>query len=158
MIQLNKVLTVDPGLSTGWAYWLGDNKPFADVIKLEHKEMEVITEESQVLEMWQKFELLYTTYEIKTTYIESAAVWMGSNKSMAATATGSITKLAYIIGGYGRICQQYGSEFKLIKPIHWKGTMHKSAVVKRIQRINGIKYKNHQADAVGIGFGIMGIL
>lgn len=151
---LNNVLTVDPGEFTAVAFWLGSIYPVTDQFNYSKIKGYV----NQLNYMWDIFDNLLSKYP-KKVYFESTAFYEGNLKSTMAAKRGDLFKLTGLTHGYCALCNKYGIEWEPIQALQWKGQMSKEATANRIRMINGVTYKtDHVTDAVGIGFGIMGML
>lgn len=157
-MQLNKVMTVDPGMNTGIAYWTGDLKPITEYIRFTKKN-HVIPEPMQLQELWNEFDVFLEVYKPEKVYIEAVNYWSGSLKSKVSASRGNLSKLAYLVGGYMELAQSKKITVELIPVTKWKGQLTKEATKLRVKLANGETYRNdHITDAVGIGLSIMGIL
>ncbi len=92
--------------------------------------------------------------------IEFPELWSGSAISQASASTGSLFKLTYLVGAYGEIARDHiGREPVLVSPNTWKGQLSKVAVKARIARaLDNEEYREHIADAVGMGLAVQGRL
>lgn len=166
MQTLKRVLTIDPGWSTGLAYWIGDLEPITDIIKEPAKRKKIQSEVLRLKYMLSKFEAYIKAKEPDEAIIEGVELWSGSVRSMASATKGDTFTLAYLVGGYMKICIDYGVDVRLVYPRGdkkrgkeaWKGQMNADMIAKRIHRINGVTYPEHIREAVGIGFHKMGML
>ena len=167
MKKLNNVMTVDPGWSTGIAYWLGDNKPITKLIKEPPKRKIIKIEPVRLRYMYTYFRKSVLSFPcVNVCYIEGVEMWSGNVRSLTAAQRGNLFALSYIVGGYINICQSLEISTKLVYPrgnkakgqVMWKGQLSADKVAKRIKRINGLTYPEHIREAVGIGFSVMGIL
>lgn len=85
-------------------------------------------------------------------------IWT-SGKSMASATRGDLFKLVYLIGqlsiGNGEFIPF------MIAPREWKGQLPKEEVIRRIKKLCpnvGSAIGNHEADAVGMGLALQGVL
>ena len=103
---------------------------------------------------------LIKEYDVEKVYIEQAAYHgTGSVKGQAAAAKGDLIKLAELIGGFRAICYLSESYVELVPVIKWKGQLPKEVVKKRILKVwEGCTATNHDWDAVGIGFYLLGLI
>lgn len=158
MLYLNKILTVDPGDHTGFAYWKGDLYPITGQINLPSKLRDSILEE-QLNYMANQF-----VYEVKKNqpsiiYIEGVEFWEGSFKSLTSAKRQNLSKLAYLVGCYFRVVTEMKIPCRVFPARIWKGQMPNKVLEAKIYRINGQKYASeHILNAVGIGFSRMGFL
>jgi len=90
--------------------------------------------------------------------IEAPELWTGSAKSIASAASGKLLKLAYLVGGMVHVCHQMEIECVHLSPGDWKGQLPKEAMQKRVTRMLGCTFKEHEYDAVGMGLSAMGWL
>lgn len=149
---LNRTLTVDCGLHTGWAYWSGTNKP--EYGEFSTKEKDHFQQRS---DLSNKFYLTQLTYKPKTVYLEGTQAY-SSMISQTAIRKGTLFELSYLIGRYEESCfQSQILDCKIINAPEWKGQMSKEITAAKIKMLNGITYPSeHITDAVGMGFGIIG--
>ncbi|MHA1962465.1 MAG: hypothetical protein ACW99U_19865 [Candidatus Thorarchaeota archaeon] len=149
-MEIKQLLTIDPGNSTGWAYW------------------EKLKEDSLRPTLWGvfkgkdwrvRFKLLVSSLpDLESVWIEDQEMW-SSDKSQKAGRSGSLFKLAYRCGWYACQCwQSTGIEPQSIKPSVWKGQLSKPALQSRLTEVVGIEFEDHIADAVGIGMHLIGKL
>lgn len=90
--------------------------------------------------------------------IEEPSQWSGSGKSLAASASGDLIKLSYLIGSIAQTLSDTKiAPTTLIRPMDWKGQLSKPAANARIRRrLGNIPLENHSADAIGIGLHALG--
>lgn len=149
--MINGILTVDPGMNTGWAFWSGlATRPIEyGQITARHKGL---TEDLAFL--FQRFgELRKAEWNFQRVVIEYPGLWGSSAASMASAASGDLIKLAAVVGGYAAIAvRDWTAEITLISPYLWMKQMSKDAVKLRVQRATGIEERSsHVNDAIGIG-------
>lgn len=139
-------LAIDPGLSgTGWASFRDKNLIRWGIISQKGKNFE---ERSQHI--------------LDGFYGEAYELWKNCNgpifiewpsfQTMEAQNTGSIIKLAFLIGRLYDRFHWVLSDPKLIPVIKWKGQLPKAVTQARAEVFFGMKgFKSHAADAVAIG-------
>lgn len=164
-----RVLTIDPGLhGTGWALWpcISSNpNQFtppscwgvlqANAANWQDKSLILCSTLAELLKKLNVYQLV----------IEMPEVWT-TGKSHAAATSGDLHKLTYLIGGFSLLAElneNTATRYRpvMISPQQWKGQMSKEAVIRRIQkRCPGIldAIGNHEADAVGMGLALQGVL
>lgn len=143
------MLTIDPGVNTGWAVWQ-DSSPeplFTGVFSAP----EGNNFEGKIMYLMLQFRNLIQMYEPELTVIEGVEQ-LGSSKSRAAGASGALIKLAYIVGVYCATARF----FKLMNAHEWKGNMDDKGVSMRVKRRLGKDYRRHEVEAVGIGLAVRG--
>lgn len=156
--MFENILTVDPGINTGYAYWKGDLQPITGYFNIVRGE-KTKSFEKQCGFMWDRFEAVVKTFKPVNCYIESVEQWSGSLKSRTASIKGDLSKLSYLIGGYGHICTKNNVSWILISAKKWKGQLPNKILANRVEHINGQSYINeHVTCAVGIGLSRMGLL
>lgn len=154
---LQGLLAVDPGDNTGWAYFDGSISPMVGQITLSRSK-NVVGQPAQLEWMWEKFSALLSEVNPRGVILEAVEFWSGSVKSRAAASRQNLSKLAYLVGGYGSICTAMGIEWGLLPSRNWKGQMDDAAVKARVIRANGLTYATpHITDAVGIGLHFAGV-
>jgi len=159
-MKLFKTITVDPGLDgTGWAMWDGRDEPeYTGVVRLKPSEKSRYWLENSHL-IATKFQAVLNLFRsLDTVYLEFPELWMESPKSMASAAKGDVFKLCYLTGYLGGLATLKGARVELLTPSKWKGQLPKNIVMERIEQAIGKTYKNHEADAVGMGLSVMKIL
>lgn len=145
-----RMLSIDPGMHTGWALWVDGTITDYGQITAKHK-----TLESDLLYLFQEFKSLLKIVLPDSVFIEYPGVWGDSATSMASALSGDLIKLATTVGGFAALCAP--AKFHLIPPNHWKGQMSKEAVKIRVKRATGIEERSsHINDAIGIGLHILG--
>jgi Holliday junction resolvasome RuvABC endonuclease subunit len=157
---LDRVLTVDCGDHTGWAYWEKDNiqEPNAYGCINLLASAKSWDKARQLRYMFDKFTNVVDDYKPASIVLETLEAWGNDEESLAAVRSGSLFKLAYLIGGYIHIAGKC-AEVELILAREWKGQMDKEATKFRVQRVAGQRYSNsHVYDAIGMGYSLMGVL
>lgn len=161
-IKLNRVMTVDPGDNTAWAIWNRRTLPETGMFVLDKK---IIKVEDQFKYMWEKFEDLISGFNFNKVYIEGVEVYTGSLKSKTASVKRkgqkipSLFKLAFLIGGYCRICTENYVDFEIINFSQWGGQMPPNAVQAQIRHLLNTEFESqHIYDAVGMGLYLQGKL
>lgn len=150
-LDIFPVLTVDPGWNTGWAYWENSKKVQTGQIQFLKSSDDLMM---NFKELFNRFEEILDIIPGLPTLviIESVELWGSSTKSYASTATGSLFKLAYLIGGYTSICITYGLPVKYLPFREWGGQLSPNAVRKWVQRVLQREFSSqHIYDAVAMG-------
>ena len=161
-------ITVDPGLQTGLVCWSGQkiesyhtfsgrpNRTFHEKVNRLICDVETWLDESQ--------------FNSDRTYMEWPAVF-GSAAGITAASSGSVVKLAFIVG---RLVQTFDSYFldgpdghmEFIEVSKWKGQVPKDVMHKRIRKflsptlkkeLLGAKH-GHVMDAIGMGYHLWGMI
>lgn len=150
------LLTVDPGMHTGWAFWDGTLIPMVDAF---HAPASIKRDEEKLIWMWKRFEAYINGTKPSSVIIEGVEYWQGNFKSDVAARNQDLVKLAYLAGGYGQICARAEIPWSYLPAPKWKGQLDKEATMLRVKRANGQTYVGtHRTDAVGIGLSFMGVL
>lgn len=112
--------------------------------------------------LWNDFEMVLTDMQdVSTVVFEFPELWSGSATSHAsATARKkgeppALHKLVFLIGGFASICEKWGVKYLLVTP-GWKGQLPKKVVHLRLLKAYKRKYREHEADAVGMGLAWQG--
>lgn len=158
--RLNRVLTVDPGWNTGWAYWTrGSFHPSTGILISKYTDPT-----DKLNDLSDQFGQLLTIQNPRFVMMEGTSFWVESLKSQVSFSRGDAIYLTYLIGQYMRECYLQKKKFDLILAIDWKGQMDDKKVKKRVLRRNAVDYKQfhgqywpHVTDAVGIGLWMLGI-
>jgi len=148
---LRRVLTIDPGIrSTGYAYWydLSDTVPPMDSGIWRQKAD--IDWKKAVEGQWFEFRLFLNYRLIDLVVFETPSVWQ-SAKSHASAVKGDLFKMSHMLGGFHYMCAMWEIDIKLITPRDWKGQLPKRVVEARLMKQYGVKFRDHECDAVGIG-------
>ena len=160
-MMLNSLLSIDPGLHLGYAYFPKKKlyPTHAGLIVPETKGKDFFvnlhTTITQYASILRKFSPQVVTIEWPTVY--------SSVVGRAAAGSGSIVKLAFTIGKLAQVAEAYGSMFIPVPVVQWKGQLPKNTVIKRIQRILSVPRlkklnpKKDCWDAIGIGLYVRGI-
>jgi len=133
-----KLLTIDPGLSgTGWAQF-ENNKLYYWGIVWPKKGKDIMTQiHMDILHFYDG---------------EKIVIEWPSFQGMIAQNTGSIIKLAYLIGRIYETCLTFEYKPELLPVSKWRGTCPKEINWKRAEKFFGKKgFKSHAADAVSMG-------
>lgn len=161
MPKYRRVLSIDPGDHTAWAYWRNSFAPEVGQINLNRNDCTDIY--SQLQHMWNEFDLLLTSLKPNVCIIEGVEVYKGSFKSNIASKktrsqdVPSLFKLAYLIGGYMNICDNHVVEFKVVSFGEWAGQLSEEAIKVQIKYIMKKQYSSiHKYCAVGIGLNFLG--
>jgi hypothetical protein len=154
--QFKRVLTIDPGWTSGWAYFQGDLNPIYGDFKVDPT---IDSKELRLGYMIHRFAELLDKMNPKLVYIEETDFRPGCLKSDVSHRMGHIHTLSNLIGCYFTICIKYkGIECRLLPVVSWKGNMDDAAVRSRVYSVAGRYYPNpHITDAVGMGFSRMGV-
>lgn len=132
---MNYWMTIDPGINLGWALFSGK--------KL--KEYGTISGKGKT---WDD-KVQYVIDDLPHFPIEKLFIEWPSFQSMEAQNTGSIIKLAYLIG---RVQERLDTTTELIPVIVWKGNLPKEVTQERAEVFFQKKgFKSHAADAVALG-------
>ena len=149
-----KLLTVDPGMATGWAIWEGPNPRKPSIygqIRVAHSNLE-----TDLSELFKRFTEIQICERV---CIEYPGIWQHSATSMVAAFSGDLIKLATIVGGFAAIAKRSDAILTLLPPQRWKGQLSKDAIKMRVKRATGIDERSsHINDAIGIGLYLLGLL
>lgn len=149
------LLTVDPGMSTGWALW---DITTQGVVKYGQIRLDHVNLEADLTALFDRFRDINTSVNLRAgqsitrVCIEYPGMWQNSFTSHTSAASGDLVKLAAIVGGFAAIAHEWQTGITLISPQRWKGQMSKEAVKARVERELGIQERSsHINDALGIG-------
>lgn len=159
--SLNLIMMVDPGFNgTGWAFWNGTAFPTTGRFSLKRDKVSDIVQ--RINKMSDEFNALIQiardTWKVKKVIIEGTDFRPGSLKGSVAASSGAVVKLSYLVGSYVSVCRYNDVECEIIEASSWKGNLPKEVVGERIYRLNCTRYREHEEEAVGMGFGKLGIL
>ena len=157
---MTDVLTVDPGDSTGWAFW--SEGELIKTGQITGKKKDVM---DQYRYMWHEFYTLIQKYCPDICLIEGIEIYSGSIKSHIAIRKrkgkemAPLVKLAYLIGGYVCICLRSNTETRIVPFSKWGGQLSPLAVRAQVAYITGKEFNTqHIFDAVGMGLNYYGKL
>ena len=150
----SKLLSIDPGMNTGWASWGISNKPESSgIFRVQRK---VLTEYKRLVFLWDEYSTLLLLIKPNHVAIESASTWGMSKKSLVSTMAGSLDILNRLIGGYLALTNEVlpRAEVELISPQRWKGQLTEVALRSIIQKVlkDNQYYRQHELEAVGLGY------
>lgn len=154
--RFRKVLTIDPGWNTGWAFWKGNLNPLYGSFKLDPT---IDSKEAKLGCMIYQFGKLIDDLEPSLIFIEETDFRPGCLKSDVSHRMGHIHTLSNLIGCYFTLCVKFKSaDCRLLPVVSWKGNMNDDAVRARVYSVTGSYYPNpHITDAVGMGLSRMGV-
>lgn len=154
--QLASCVTIDVGKNTGLAFWDGTFFPSTETVTYKKK---IKGNESMYIEYMTDsvYDLLDDHTDTRTPYhfiqIEGIEVWGTSSKSMVSATRGDLIRLAYLVGAYILVAQEFTHKVIVKTAPEWKGQLSKEATSARVKRINKHTYENdHITDAVAMGF------
>lgn len=159
--SINNTLCIDVGDNTGYAYWK-DNQ-LALYGQFSTKENDRL--DNYIREMSENFSDLIEHVrseihgEIDLCILEGVELWGGSLRSITSAKRGNLFKLAYLVGVYSNVCYAHDIPFRIVLARAWKGQMSDDVVARKVRFLTGITFKKsrqHTADAIGIGFSMMG--
>ncbi len=150
---MNSMMTIDPGMFCGWAYWEDGRLIEYDQITIKHKDLDKDLED-----LFEQISRVFSSRRPDRIIVEYPNMWANSATSAAASASGDLLKLAAMVGGI--IACGHTSEARSVTtvlPVKWKGQLDKDAVKVRVKRALGIEEKSsHINDAIGIGLWALG--
>lgn len=162
-------ICIDPGLGkgsggTGWAVFAGSigssSKPVAPVgsgVVHPSREKSWVERAHVLAEAFAKAMSAWSG--VRSVRIEFPDVWAGSARSHSAAVRGDLHKLCYLAALLASEMRRRGAtHIQLISPREWKGQMSDVIVKRRVYRALKVKYRTHEADAVGIGLHLQGQL
>jgi len=155
---LEGALTIDPSINdVGWAWWDGTDVPYTGLIHMKRdKKVRPIGERLEALGERLKCALCVIN-TVDRVIVEQPEYWSG--KSLKSASSGSLGTLTLAAGYIAALVQAMTEARVILVPANeWKGTMSKAVVASRVERVNGKTYRDHELDAVGMGFGIAGVL
>lgn len=150
------LLCIDPGIDFGWAIF-GSRISVPCVCG---------TFKSEGKDFWSRLEKtaaefnrvlgISEDYECEGIACEYPA-FFGSEGGQVAARSGSLVKLAVVVGTLYGVCLDWGIAFRPVGVNEWKGNLSKEIVKARIEKILGssaladLRPKEHAWDAIGIG-------
>jgi len=153
-----RMLTIDVGDHTGWAFWDGEKIPSKyGMIELDRKCKRM---EEQLGYMQLRFRNLVKELDPVICVLEGVEIWANDLRSMTAAKRGNLTKLSYLVGMYAATCLENDVEVHILVAREWKGQLKDPMVMSRVYHLTNIyftKSQQHIADAVGIGLSLQGL-
>jgi hypothetical protein len=152
--KLGNVVCVDPGRSTGVAYFINGEMPKTATIKYKDP-----INHATLVDYCAKMcgdlvclsSILCGDWKPDRAFIEFPGFWAGSAKSHASATSDAIPFLCGLATAYGMTLEGIGIKTTFV-PVKWKGQMSKQATMALIKRKTGWEFKtDHETDAVGIG-------
>lgn len=155
---LDNVLTIDPGVNTGWAYWR-KGKPFVTGVFRVKRVKRVQSQPEMITYLCEQLRSIVYSLQMKIDRVYIEAVYFADTHiSQTAARSGSLTLLAMIIGAYIASLTLYQYPVELVQPRTWKGQLTDKAIVARVMRRLGRTYRVHEREAVALGLAIAGCL
>jgi len=157
--MIKNLLSIDPGDTTGWAWWGQD-----DVIHLPPKTGELKLKgrhsyEHDLFSLKCKMHDLLRECQPEVMVIEGVELWAGSLRSMTSAKRGNTFKLAYLVGVYACLGFVQGCQVRIIPARVWKGQMPLPVLEVRVNNVVGATWKSdHITNAVGLGLSVNGLL
>lgn len=170
---MSSLLAIDPGLgSTGWAYW--DKIGYEKITPPDAFGLITPRDHGENSDGWwgrannrsdDLFSCIRTVVkgdvDLLKVFCEMPRFFSGNAGGHAAAETGSIMKLAYLVGSYARSFRMAGASFTIVPVMEWKGQLPKEVVNKRIVQLLGEKactnFRRDAWDAIGIGLHVKGV-
>lgn len=112
--------------------------------------------EERLRDLANKFDPLFDGDDFVDAVIIEGVEHHGSVKGIASERSGSIHKLAYIVGAFMQIAHMYNSRVYLILPSRWKGQLPDDVIDRRLLSDMGRKFHRHEAEAVALGLWAQG--
>ena len=159
MKRIKKLLTVDIGYNTGFAYWT-DSSPenVKTGVIIEAKKDKEMKKIDRLYKMSIQFRNVIAFYKPKRVVFESVNLWGGSDKSQTSASQGYLFDLSSLLGMYTLIAKNYKCDVHWVSVQEWKGTLSKEATRYWIEKLTNKKYSSeHINDAIGIGLYLQGI-
>ena len=157
MIYKYSILTIDPGIHTGVAYWkTGMKLPETHQFNISNCPR---TDALKVCDAMRKIKEIPFTCDKKTSvYIEGVQVWSGSLVSMTSATRGNLSTLAYLVGAYVANFVDKTEHVEILPP-SWKGQLNYDALAVWVKKATGEEYKSeHILSAVGMNLKVRGLL
>lgn len=165
-----RLLSIDPGLAgTGYVFWMKRVPWAAGVLRPLQRDVTLNSDELVDRSRSIVRQLLALGPQCPTHHSTACACWNGhdsavviefpefheSLKGRTARSTGSMDKLAFLIGVMAASFPRPWA-VKLVRVRQWKGQLPKEVVISRMKKRHGdrpeeIGVKSHAWDALGIG-------
>ena len=154
------MLSVDPGIHTGWALWGAARLYEYGTINFDGN---LLHWEDKARDVSIKFDNLFKHISgpenIKEVVIEFPGYMAGTGGHMVATS-GDLVKLAVITGMLMNCAMMNGASVEPVPVNRWKGQLPKEVCHERIKKVlkdtQFEKTSSHSLDAIGIGLWKLG--
>ena len=151
--ELVDCVTIDVGKNTALAFWDGTFFPSIQEIKYSgrvkgkpERYIEIMT--NSLYDLLDGYRKWFTFIQI-----EGVGLWEKSSRSLTSASRGDLFTVAYLVGAYTVVAQEFSIDVRIVNAPQWKGQLTKEGTAARVKRINGKTYKNdHITDAVAMGF------
>ena len=146
------LLSIDPGIEFGWAFWKENSLQKTGVIK-PFRNGDFFERADNAIEVFDAAVL------VKLNFDEVLIEWPNfreDDTGQTAARSGALLKLMYMVGRIAEASSRYiDGPVKFVPVVVWKGQLPKQVVWRRCQQALGLTatkdIKSHAQDAVGIG-------
>ena len=154
--MVNNFLTIDPGSNIGGAFFHNAKPLFTFVVKDNINKSDAW--EKRIIRILKDFEeeLVAPRQFSNLVYIERPIYMEATQKGRIAASSDSLHKLTTMYGAILNLLFKAGFHVEYLKPWEWKGQLNKKQLAHRLKLLTGTVYPDHVADAVGIGYYILG--
>lgn len=161
---MSLLITIDPGIDAlGWAVWDDYNSSFF------YKELNApidsgVCRTDKKLPWFAKTnDMAFKVSEILSNYNKNChhvacemPKYMESQKGRVAARSDALVKLVFMVGKIAQVAEEYGMQFIPVAVGEWNGQLPKKIMEDRVTKRLGIRYREHEYDAVGIGLHLKG--
>lgn len=152
-----KLLSIDPGLSTGYAVW----DVYKSLVCFDSFTAEGSTIEEKLHSIFSSVNNLFEQFRFEAVVMEGVQ-YQFSLKSMTSTLRGNTFFLAYQVGIICGVCSSRRTNYIIKLPSEWKGQLTKEAtrlrVLRALPELKKQKINNHTIDAIALGLSFQGRL
>jgi len=165
---MSLIITIDPGIDAlGWALW--------DKYRSSHFKKLTAPIDSGVCRTNSKLSWLAKT-DVMASEVEDLLrpismgpdsgncyhlacempKYMESKTGRVAARSDALVKLVFMVGRIAEVANNQGMQFIPVPVGQWNGQLPKKIMEARVTKRLGIKYREHEYDAVGIGLHLKG--
>lgn len=162
---MSLLITIDPGIDAlGWALWdKYRSKHFkkltapidSGVLRTNSKQSWLDKTDEMSLELLDLLEPLTRRMKCDTLACEMPK-YMESAKGRVAARSDALVKLVFMVGRIAQLRDELNMQFIPVAVGEWNGQLPKKIMEARVTKRLGIKYREHEYDAVGIGLHLKG--
>jgi len=161
---MSLLITIDPGIDAlGWALWDDYNSSFFFELKAPIDSGVCRTDKK--LGWFTKTDcMVYELEEVIAKYCHQDChhivcempKYMESKTGRVAARSDALVKLVLMVGRIWGLSNEYAMQFIPVAVGQWNGQLPKKIMEARVTKRLGIKYREHEYDAVGIGLHLKG--
>jgi len=160
---MSLIITIDPGIDAlGWAVWDDYNSSFFHKLKAPI-DSGVCRTDKKLPWLAKTNDMAFEVSELfnrHNKYCHQVACempkYMESAKGRVAARSDALVKLVFMVGRIAQLAELNGIQFIPVAVGEWNGQLPKKIMKARVTKRLGIRYREHEYDAVGIGLHLKG--